>query len=1029
MKKIQRIPNGFTSAGFCTVHKPGLTMTQLNPIIYLDTLVGMSNLGELRWINLPRGIGFEVPRSRLLERLQQHVNCRVRVIVAPSGYGKTTLVAQFLRETRAQVVWLEAVPDDAEVLHFAKSLQLAMSQISSESSQSEWLKLLETTPSTNALGAALKRDIRSYQSLELVIDNTEHLSQESRLWLSDLLEADLGAARIWLIGYDLEHLRLARLVARSAAIILTQHDLRFDTDETQRVLEASHSIENPEEVCSRLDGWCAGVGLIAAGVSPHITPTNLIFDAISQLPKNLRERLPEAAVLEVWNENLAQELGCDLPNGWLNSIRRSGLPLSQISPDIYRPHRTLLEALEQQLQLNALRHQTLHNAAAESLLKRQESLGAIRHFLIAANREAAIRAAEPFVLRLSARGEHGLVCNMLQEISEPRSATLSGLLGIALIETGKTEQGEQLLNALESDQITPSAMFALGKLALRRGESQTALDCAIQGQRLDGTPLELGRCRRLEGWALKNLGRLEEAQERAELEVARAEANQNLEELAAALFLFDAILATVGKYRQREEILHRAIRVYDELNNPIDAASVRNNLANVYRLQGKFEAALLELERAIKDVENLENEALPFLLETFGDVQIWQGQREQASNTYRRAIGVAQRLGFATIVPRMQCKLVGAMLHADEHQQALALLKVIQTHEDLDGLHTFTQGLALFETQPEQAKQAFLSATKPSESEWAVRISLLQAELARRFAQLERHHADAVKEALTAHGFEAAAFVDTHLTAPTLRLFMKSGWLPPSLFKRINQLSNTPALANRINLEIQSLGARKVTIDDLSVTIHLAKSFETLVFLARNGPSSREAILEAIWNSDTPQSQRYFKVAIRRLRVDLGEHPAVTFDPIPFQDVYAIASQFNTQLDLNQLELSIKNPSDTTLEPTLSKVLGEFLPDASGEWVDEQRELSLEYNLIGNIKLGGSYLEHEPTRAAAAFRRALVLDPFNAECLIQLVCALLALQDRLEAKHVIERFQANLKRELNVNLDQSTRERLESLGL
>jgi LuxR family transcriptional regulator, maltose regulon positive regulatory protein len=988
----------------------------------------MSEPGDMRWIGLPQGVGFEIPRSRLLDRLDQYQNCRVKVIVAPSGYGKTTFVSQYLRNTSAHTVWLEAVSDDAEVLHFAQSLQLALSQLGTQPPQSKLPTRLETTASASALSAALKHELQNYQSLELVIDNTEHLSPETRSWLSDLLEADLGTTRIWLIGYDLEHLRLARLVARGTAVILTHNDLRFDTDETKRVLEAGHSSENPEEVCSRLDGWCAGVGLIAMGVSPHITPTDLIFDAISQLPATLREHIPEAAVLEVWNENLAQELGCQLPSGWLDTLRRSGLPLSQMSADTYRPHNTLLEALEQQLQLNPLRHQALHNAAAQSLIKRQESLGAIRHFLIAANRDAAMQAAEPFAMRLSARGEHGLVCNILEEIGEPRSATLSGLLGIALIETGKTEQGERLLKDIDSQSHTPSALFALGKLALWRGEFQTALEYALQGQHLEGTSLELGRCRRLEGWALNNLGRFDEARKRAELEVAQAEANQNLEELAAALFLFDAILATAGEHLQRASILHRAIRVYDELNNPIDAAAVRNNLANVYRLQGQFEAALVELERGIKDVENLENEALPYLFQTLGDVQIWQGQREPASNAYRRAISAAQRLEFSSIVPQMQLKLVGAMLHTQEHQQALSLLEVIKAPEDMEGLHAFIQGVALFETQPEQAKQAFLEAKKTSDSEWIVRIAMLKAELARRTGQLVKHHADVLQEALKIHGFEAAAFVDLHLTAPTLHSFMESGWLPQSLHNRVNQLNGVPAFANRIKLELQTLGTRKVMINDEPVIIHLAKSFETLVFLARNKASSRDAILEAIWNSDSPQSQRYFKVAIRRLRADLSEHPAITFDPIPFNDLYTIASDFNTQLDLNQLESAINNPPDEVLESLLLKIQGEFLPAASGEWIDEQRELSLEYNLIGNIKLGAASLEHEPTRAAQAFRRALILDPFNGECLTNLVSALLALKDQSEAKRVIERFRTNLKHELNADLDPSTRKRLEGLG-
>jgi DNA-binding SARP family transcriptional activator len=384
---------------------------------------------------------------------------------------------------------------------------------------------------------------------------------------------------------------------------------------------------------------------------------------------------------------------------------------------------------------------------------------------------------------------------------------------------------------------------------------------------------------------------------------------------------------------------------------------------------------------------------------------------------------------LSAIVPRIQLRLVGAMLHTNEHQQALTLLEVIQTPKDTDGLQAFMQGLALFETQPENAIQAFSRAVQATDSEWVVRATALQAELARRTGQLERTHADALIQALVTHGFETALFVDTHLTAPVLRVLMESGWLPSSLHERINNLIGKTVLTKHIKLKIQTLGTRGVTINDAPITIHLAKSFEVLVFLARNGPSSRDAILEAIWNSDTPQSQRYFKVAIRRLRADLSQHQAIGFDPIPFNEIYTVANRFEIQLDLNQLELTIKNQPDATLEPILLNIQGEFLPEAKGEWVDEQRELSLEYNLIGNIKLGGAYLEHEPARAAQAFRRALTLDPFNGECLTNLVSALMALKDESEAKRAIERFRTNLKRELNTDLDQKTRKRLEVLGI
>ncbi|NJK44377.1 MAG: hypothetical protein HC933_08940 [Pleurocapsa sp. SU_196_0] len=572
-------------------------------------------------------------------------------------------------------------------------------------------------------------------------------------------------------------------------------------------------------------------------------------------------------------------------------------------------------------------------------------------------------------------------------------------------------------------------LFALGKLALRRGEPQASLEYAVQGQQLEGSPLELGRCRRLEGWALKNLGRLEEARKCAEIEVARAEALQNLEDLAAALLLSDAILSTAGEHLRRREILLRAIAAYDELGNPVDAAAVRNNLADVYRLQGQFEAALLELHRAIGDVEHLENEALPYLLDTLGDVQFWQHQPHQAAISYRRAITAAQRQGLRTGVSRTQLKLVGAMLRMNEHQQARSLLEVIEIPESLEDLRSFVAGWVLFDSQPDTALALLSRAAGTTDTELAVRATMLHAELTRRVGTLEQRRAQQLVSALEKHGFDTVLSVDLDFTAPTLEQFVNAGWLPAPWRASIAHLGRSGTAPGRPRLEIRTLGVRLVTINNEPVRIHLTKSFEVLSFLARHGPSSREAMLEALWASNSPQSQRYFKVAIRRLRTDLCVHPAMAVDPVPFDQRYAISRDIDVTLDLNQLESAVHQPPEDMLEPILVGIQGEFLPDSSSAWIDDQRTLSLEYALVGNIKLGNFWLEREPTRAVEAFRRALTLDPFNGECLLQLVAALMALNESTEAKRTVERFRAHLKRELNVDLEGSTRQTLAGLGL
>jgi LuxR family transcriptional regulator, maltose regulon positive regulatory protein len=997
--------------------------------------------------SVPRPLDFEVLRPRLLERLNMQQHCRVRVLAAPSGYGKSTLVAQAVREgvlrepgtqeSGTGAVWLQLVSDDADVLYLAQSLYKALRLESAAEPPARRL----ADQSIHAVTELLKTALRAMKSLDLVLDNLEHLGEAARSWLSDLLAADLGGTRLWLIGYDLEHLRLARLVGRGEAVVLTQDDLRFDVAETQLVLAARQSGEQPEEVCTKLEGWPAGVGLIAVGVSPHITPTNLIFDAISQLPADLRDALPEAAVLEVWSEVAAQQLGCALPAGWLSEVRRAGLPVTQLQPDVYRPHLTLLQALEHRLQANSARHAELHGAAARRDVKSNELLSALRHALKANDRPLALEVAEAFVDRLSARGEHGLVKSVLEEIGEPLTPALLGLLGVALIETGESEQGERLLLTLyESGFPTPNVLFALGKLALRKGQHEKTLEYALQGQQLPGTPYELGRCRRLEGWAYLALGQLEASKQRAELEVAQAEAEQDLEGLAAVLSLAAQVYAALGQHVLRERSLRRAIEVYGELGNKSDAAVVHNSLANLYRLQGQFDGALIELKQAVADVEALEDEILPYLYETLGDTYLWQHLSEKAVTAYRQAISFAKRLGQVAQMPRMQLRLVGSLMYSDCQQEAVALLDVLGDIGKYEGLQAFMTALTVFETNPERAAHLLASDISESETEWSVRAAALLAELARRAGTLGQQHAERIVQALEAHGFDTALFVDIAQTAPALLALAQAGWLPTRLRGPLHQLTQTEsamkntkqteaAVPDRVLLEVQTFGQRRVLVNGVLVNIRLAKSFEVLVFLLCKGASTREAILEAIWNTDSPQSREYFKVALRRLRTDLSAHPAVNFEAVTFTRSYEVASFFDAHLDLTRLEAAVKKPYDPSLEVLLAGVQGEFLPGASGDWVEPQREQGLEYRLLAHLKVGSALLETEPRKAAEAFRSALALDPYSGESLVNLAAALVVAGDLAAARQAVERYELSVRRDLKVDLDPAIRARLAELGL
>ena len=64
------------------------------------------------------GAGQAVVRTALLNRLRGAAEGTIATIVAPAGYGKTTLLAQWAERTRRQVLWVDLEPedDDAEIV-------------------------------------------------------------------------------------------------------------------------------------------------------------------------------------------------------------------------------------------------------------------------------------------------------------------------------------------------------------------------------------------------------------------------------------------------------------------------------------------------------------------------------------------------------------------------------------------------------------------------------------------------------------------------------------------------------------------------------------------------------------------------------------------------------------------------------------------------------------------------------------------------------------------------------------------------
>src|SRR5262249_50283283 len=117
----------------CLGHAPG--MARLHPREGRAPFAGRSRTGSLvrvsvsepltradpappRVLPIPGATGKAVVRTALLNRLCGTADGTITTLVAPAGFGKTTLLAQWADRDRRPVLWIDLEPedDDAELL-------------------------------------------------------------------------------------------------------------------------------------------------------------------------------------------------------------------------------------------------------------------------------------------------------------------------------------------------------------------------------------------------------------------------------------------------------------------------------------------------------------------------------------------------------------------------------------------------------------------------------------------------------------------------------------------------------------------------------------------------------------------------------------------------------------------------------------------------------------------------------------------------------------------------------------------------
>jgi LuxR family maltose regulon positive regulatory protein len=217
-----------------------------------------------------------VPRPRLIERLTGGLQGRLILLSAPAGFGKTTLLVEWIHERQPDVPplragWVSLDEADNDPTRFLAYLSAALQP--SEEAEHGGMPGVETahTPPTEQALVGMLNQVAALPDDRVLVLDDYHLitTQAIHDTLAFLLDHLPENVHLVIATRSDPPLHLARLRARGQLLELRQADLRFTAGETAAFLNEAMGLGlSPEDVTAleaRTEGWIAGLQM--AGLS------------------------------------------------------------------------------------------------------------------------------------------------------------------------------------------------------------------------------------------------------------------------------------------------------------------------------------------------------------------------------------------------------------------------------------------------------------------------------------------------------------------------------------------------------------------------------------------------------------------------------------------------------------------------------------------------------------------------------------------------------------------------------------------
>lgn len=546
-----------------------------------------------------------VLRSRLVAQLNEGLSSshKLTLISASAGFGKTTLVSEWVARCKRPTAWLSLDQGDNEPTRFLLYLIAALQTIAPNIGAGTFdvLQSAQPPPTESILTALINEITFIPGNFILVLDDYHSIDSNSvDTALTFLLDHMPAHMHLVIATREDPSFPLARLRARGQLTELRTADLRFTPSEAAEFLNQmmglNLSVDDITALETRTEGWVAGLQLAAISMQGHNDPTSfiksftgshhfvldyLVEEVLQQQSESVQSFLLRTSILD----NMCGPL-CDAvllasaPSSqetleYLEHVNLFIVPLDN-ERRWYRYHHLLSDLLRQRLGQSLTHAAVAEDHIRASTWYEQNGLlfEAFGHATAANDIERAERLTESKQLPLHFRGVSMAVLDWLSALPKTvldarpllwvKAATLALLAGQT---TGVEEKLQAAEIALQNVALDDKTRDVIGKiacaratLALTRYDPEAMIreaQCALEYLHRDNLPFRFTA-----NWALATA--LMFKGDRA----AAAEACQEgiaISQKSGDIFSKILAISTLGELQELDNQLHQAAETYRQV--------------------------------------------------------------------------------------------------------------------------------------------------------------------------------------------------------------------------------------------------------------------------------------------------------------------------------------------------------------------------------------------------------------------------------------------------------------------------------